>query len=366
MGICNEREDVPRREFRKRVTENEEQYPTYDELFYNIPSEIVTEISNKKKSGNNNKNLIFYKEKNDLKANLPKKDELTKNILKNYDEIIQKNNFNYQDIENQYNFINNNNYNENKNNNQINMVNDNINFSFFDKDINYFNNNNQINIGPLKSSFFPIKIKKCEICFEEFDEYDGLNYELKCGCIIHNICFDDYIKNSIENNNIPILCPNCKSQIHPNFIYDSLINSNNKNLIKKFEKFSMNNYLINHKDSYSCCPTPGCEYMFFFEKGENHFICPECNKEYCLFCKNVWHYGMTCQENIDSKDENKLDEKFKEFVKGKNYKICPKCKFWVEKSEGCNHMKCRCGAHFCYKCGKLIPTQIHDCPCWKK
>jgi len=33
------------------------------------------------------------------------------------------------------------------------------------------------------------------------------------------------------------------------------------------------------------------------------------------------------------------------------YKKCPFCKFWVEKTVGCNHMTCRCGKMFCYKCG---------------
>lgn len=27
------------------------------------------------------------------------------------------------------------------------------------------------------------------------------------------------------------------------------------------------------------------------------------------------------------------------------------CKFWVEKTFGCDHMRCRCGNEFCYKCG---------------
>ena len=212
----------------------------------------------------------------------------------------------------------------------------------------------------------PKKMKKCEICLDEFDEYDLLNYELKCGCIMHYKCFDDYIKNSVENNNIPILCPNCKTEIHPNLIYDSLLNNGRQDLISKYEKFSMNFYVMNHKDSYSCCPTPGCEYMFFFEKNENRFKCPKCQKEYCLFCKDEWHKGVTCKQYQDSRNVNKLDSQFLNFAKGAHFKICPQCKVWVEKSDGCNHMKCRCGAHFCYKCGKIIPKSLHDCPCWKK
>jgi hypothetical protein len=32
--------------------------------------------------------------------------------------------------------------------------------------------------------------------------------------------------------------------------------------------------------------------------------------------------------------------------------LCTKCKLHVHKIEGCNHMMCRCGHHFCYICGK--------------
>ena len=75
---------------------------------------------------------------------------------------------------------------------------------------------------------------------------------------------------------------------------------------------------------------------------------------------------MTCQEYQDSKDVKKCDDKFLKFVKGAHYKICPVCGVWVEKTEGCNNMRCRCGNNFCYKCGNVIPKRIHDCPCWRR
>lgn len=50
------------------------------------------------------------------------------------------------------------------------------------------------------------------------------------------------------------------------------------------------------------------------------------------------------------------------FVTGKKIKQCPHCSFWVERTLGCDHMKCRCGRDFCYKCGG-----IHGkCECTKR
>lgn len=39
-------------------------------------------------------------------------------------------------------------------------------------------------------------------------------------------------------------------------------------------------------------------------------------------------------------------------------KACPSCKGAIERIAGCNHMRCGfCGAHFCWNCNQLVPTQ---------
>lgn len=37
-------------------------------------------------------------------------------------------------------------------------------------------------------------------------------------------------------------------------------------------------------------------------------------------------------------------------------KQCPQCTIMTEKSSGCNHMTCRCGAHWCFECGIKCET----------
>ena len=268
---------------------------------------------------------------------------------------------------NKFNILNNSN-----NNNKINFLDINeIENNYPCKDNNYINSDydyakaleiqEKEDLEKLMKEDQKSQTKKCEICLEEFSLLDITNYFLNCNCVLHNTCFDNMVKSAVESNNLPIKCPNCKIPIHPNFIEDSLRNANPQ-LIDKYEHFSLNNFLMNNNDEYSSCPTPGCEYMFFFNPGEHHFLCPMCNKNYCLNCKVEWHNGMTCQEYKDSRDVNKLDDKFYQFVKGAKFKMCPRCKYWVEKNQGCNHMKCRCGADFCYKCGKLMDmSRAHRC-----
>jgi hypothetical protein len=107
-----------------------------------------------------------------------------------------------------------------------------------------------------------------------------------------------------------------------------------------------------NNDQYSCCPTANCEYVFFFDsKDPSDFLCPICKNRYCLSCHSAYHDKMTCKEYQITNTHTKDDDKFITFVSGSKFKQCPKCKYWVEKTMGCDHMVCICGKQFCYKCG---------------
>lgn len=59
----------------------------------------------------------------------------------------------------------------------------------------------------------------------------------------------------------------------------------------------------------------------------------------------------------------------------RSWRRCPQCRALVERSGGCNHIRCRCGRQFCYACGlpylsskpssnNLHGTQGCSCPLW--
>ena len=55
---------------------------------------------------------------------------------------------------------------------------------------------------------------------------------------------------------------------------------------------------------------------------------------------------------------------FAHWASGKT-QACPRCFALVERSEGCNHMRCRCGADFCWLCGESAcnkPHGAHELP----
>ena len=243
------------------------------------------------------------------------------------------------------------------------------------------NNDNKVKesiIGPEDYEDYNVEEEeqkgKCLICLEEYQFADNDNYYLDCGCIVHGTCFDDYIENAINEGKVPIKCPYCnKEDVNELYIKDSLNKNNKINLVEKFEKFNMNYFIMQHPEDISCCPTPGCNYAFIYEEGDAYFECPLCKKEYCLKCKSDWHNDKTCKEyqeyrrmGILGKNEKQLDELFFNFARGSKFKQCPYCKNWVEKNEGCNHIACRCGNHFCYFCGQGMNGNIYNHDCSKK
>jgi hypothetical protein len=71
---------------------------------------------------------------------------------------------------------------------------------------------------------------------------------------------------------------------------------------------------------------------------------------------------MTCKEYQITKNKDENDVKFEEYAKGSKLKQCPKCKRWVEKVSGCDHIKCTCGTPFCYRCGRIKESDFdHGC-----
>ena len=330
----------------------------------------------------NLKNYITYFENNktNLSLNLNKEDSDDFSLLKDSDDNFNNfNNINCDNNINNNNYINNNinsiNFVEIENkindinlNNCLNIDNNNNNKK---KDINEYKNINSI-ICPEDYEDYKEDEKnvkgKCLICLEEYEYASDSNYYLDCDCIVHGPCFDDYIINAINSGKVPIKCPYCnKKDINEAYVKDSLIQNKKEELIDKFDNFNMNYYIMQHPDDISCCPTPGCKYVFLYQEGDDQFECPMCDKEYCLKCKSDWHEGLSCQEYRKqlqlAKNEKKLDDLFYDFVKGSKFKQCPYCKHWVEKIEGCNHIACKCGNHFCYNCGEKINDIMygHEC-----
>ena len=212
-----------------------------------------------------------------------------------------------------------------------------------------------------------LKKEVCIFCMEDFEENDIINPQImECKKYVHGKCFIDYIEVELNNNRFPIRCPLCPGkethEINYKTILDCLLLYDKDNLAIKLENVSLNHLAQNNSEEITFCPTPGCSYICFFDKNGYHLNCPLCKKDYCLRCKTDWHFNSTCEEYQKLKKEDENDAKFEEYVKGSKFKQCPKCKRWVEKISGCDHIDCPCGTPFCYRCGKIKDLNIgHGC-----
>ncbi|KAI1428167.1 hypothetical protein F5Y12DRAFT_78419 [Xylaria sp. FL1777] len=69
----------------------------------------------------------------------------------------------------------------------------------------------------------------------------------------------------------------------------------------------------------------------------------------CIICRNPQHEGDNCPQDEDMVRTNELAE-------AAGWKRCNACQAFVEHTDGCQHMTCRCGAEFCYVCGARWKT----------
>uniref|UniRef100_A0ACD5VJA1 Uncharacterized protein n=1 Tax=Avena sativa TaxID=4498 RepID=A0ACD5VJA1_AVESA len=114
------------------------------------------------------------------------------------------------------------------------------------------------------------------------------------------------------------------------------------------------------------CPYRECSAPLLTE-GEAGAIaqaeCPHCHRLFCARCAVPWHAGIECREFQQlGQDERGRDDLLLRRLAGRqSWQRCPKCRMYVEKSEGCNYIKCRCGHSFCYRCASKVSAQTHYC-----
>ncbi|XP_063690044.1 E3 ubiquitin-protein ligase RNF14-like [Bolinopsis microptera] len=106
-------------------------------------------------------------------------------------------------------------------------------------------------------------------------------------------------------------------------------------------------------------------------RGEDNLdTCASCQFIFCDRCNSTWHpgecetfehvSGIPSDEATAEKGEAKRlkavakkNEKLTQLMKRAFLKPCPKCRCWVMRDTGCNHMKCAlCKTDFCYICGR--------------
>ncbi|KAI8016914.1 putative E3 ubiquitin-protein ligase RNF217 [Camellia lanceoleosa] len=203
----------------------------------------------------------------------------------------------------------------------------------------------------------------CEICVEPKPLSDSFSI---MGCT-HSYCSDcilKFVASKLQDNITQIQCPvpDCNGLLDPEHCRPILP----PDVFDRWGTALCEAVILSSHKFY--CPYKDCSALLIDdggEAGEQEVItqseCPNCRRLFCAQCKVPWHSGIECAEfqKLNKDEREKEDIMLIQLAKKNKWIRCPKCKFYVEKSQGCLFMMCRCGHTFCYNCGS--PLIAHYC-----
>lgn len=188
----------------------------------------------------------------------------------------------------------------------------------------------------------------CPICLCELEE----PYKLEaCGHTFCRSCLLEQCETTMKSRDgFPLCCTKegCKELI---LLIDlkSLLSSEK---LEELFKASLSAFVTSSDGAYRFCPTPDCPGVYRValpDDGVGPFVCGACTAETCRKCNLEYHPFISCETYMEYKDDPDLS--LAEWVKEKeNVSNCSGCGWTIEKTDGCNHVECRCGRHICWVC----------------
>ena len=171
-------------------------------------------------------------------------------------------------------------------------------------------------------------------------------------------CLQEFLKAKLDDKksitNLSCIQHNCLTQISYDDVKYILFHSGKFALWTKYEKYLFEN-CVESDPNMKYCPNKGCGFVMSALDNTPMLVCPKCSYKFCFNClTNDWHRGSTCDQYREWKKLNKnADKKFEEYVQHQGLKRCPKCREYIEKNGGCDHMTCRnCKYEWWWSTGK--------------
>ena len=190
-------------------------------------------------------------------------------------------------------------------------------------------------------------MSECLICKEEVVNFSPL---FGCKHVFCYRCSFEYLKlRIVECKVVSMSCPlyNCPYIITD----DEVLKVVGPELYDKYKLFNRNSQL-SLNPNLRFCPKADCQGYDIGGSKKHKLQCNVCSLEFCYYCNEIWHFGITCK--------NSQDIKFDQWSAHHDVKYCPNCKRRIEKAGGCPSMECPvCKAHWCWYCGKDLANG-HD------
>ncbi|KAI3859469.1 hypothetical protein MKW92_027238 [Papaver armeniacum] len=216
----------------------------------------------------------------------------------------------------------------------------------------------------------------CEICTEEVPLQQRFQNKQQKPCT-HSFCTDciaSYIQVKIEESERPdIECPdtNCVNVLDPLSCRSFLPP---KVFVRWCDYLCKSTVCERYDTGY--CPNPFCSELILNEckqsleshlfwrrwlTGNNQTVseCPHCKLLFCLRCMDLCQANHQCSTSKKVKRANEV--LLMQMAAKRKWKRCPRCRIYVERTEGCEHITCRCRYEFCYRCGAKSKNIHHKC-----
>lgn len=206
-----------------------------------------------------------------------------------------------------------------------------------------------------KSSTLDEVLLLCKICFEEYS-CGEMSAAASCGHRFCQDCWRGYISASINKGPgcLTLRCPDpsCAAAVRTDMV-ELLVSEEDMN---KYSRYLLRSYVEDNK-KIKWCPGPNCEFAVSFLRGgaSCEVVC-QCTHAFCWNCGEEPHRPVDCETVAKWALKNKAEANDTMWMLV-NSKPCPKCKWPIEKDQGCMHMTCRCGYQFCWLC--LVDWTAH-------
>ncbi|CAN6470882.1 unnamed protein product [Victoria cruziana] len=211
--------------------------------------------------------------------------------------------------------------------------------------------------------------ENCRICYEDKDILQIFSVD-ECS---HRFCFScmqQHVDVKLRQGLLPG-CPhlgcnskltveNCRKFLSPKLL---------ETLTRRVEEASIPETDKLYCPYVKCSALMSIKEMMNLEQASSSFSrngfgfrrCIKCQSPFCIYCKVLWHWGLSCQQ---SKLNRPVEDVKLQSLANKNlWRQCIKCNHMIELAEGCYHMTCRCGYEFCYTCGAEYVRKKPTCAC---
>ncbi|XP_010431010.1 PREDICTED: probable E3 ubiquitin-protein ligase rbrA [Camelina sativa] len=208
-----------------------------------------------------------------------------------------------------------------------------------------------------------VKGEVCVICLEE-TMVDRMFFVGKC---LHRYCFpcvNQFVEVKLQNGTVPTCLDNeCKLELSLKYCSKVL-----KPKVIQMWKHKMKEDSIPVAERIYCpylnCSTLMSKTAISRSDQSNDAACVKCAGLFCIDCKVPSHSGLSCTEYQELHPYTLVDDdlKLKSLAQNQKWRQCVKCRHLIELNLGCNHMICRCGYQFCYRCGVEWKKSQVICP----